>query len=151
MWSASQQCPWFSLGSSGHPAELGCRWPGISCPNRSSSWEKDIKKRTWGGEGWRKWIKVTCLCSQCREVKTRLDSIFYVHILYFMYTFQYSPVLHIWIQFFSRDKTTTTKKEEASDSIEHLPLCLNLTVVLWLELLPHSKQDLGFNLSPALY
>lgn len=58
------------------------------------------------------------------------------------YTFEFS---------FSVEKTTTTKKEEASDSIEHLPLCLNLTVVLWLELLPHSKQDLGFNLSPALY
>lgn len=50
MWSAFPQCLWFWLGSSGHPAELGCRWPGISCPNRSSSWEKDAKKRTRGGK-----------------------------------------------------------------------------------------------------
>lgn len=51
MWSASPQCLWFWLGSSGHPAELGCRWPGISCPSRLSSWGKGTKKKDV--KGWK--------------------------------------------------------------------------------------------------
>lgn len=77
-----------------------------------------------------------------------------------MYTFQYNPALHIWFIFISFTISTvklfqseTKKKLEAKclEAFVFVPLCLNLTVVLWFDLLLHSKQDLGFNLSPNLF